>query len=505
MNETSTIIPCPNCGAQLNDAGYCAHCGGQARGFWRDLDLGTPELAMVVMEGLDYYLVLNVAEDVAQQAIEDAYRHRRLLYPHDARYLHPQVARQLGLLEEAWRILGVPQRRALYDQLRQSQHDQTGERAAVRGINCVSCGAAVSSSATFCPACGSQRDVAVGAELGDAPVEYLPNYYETLGLSPLMSIPPAANYDVHGLMRRRRNLLDLMFDDDADVNEQLKPVLVPPSDDQIRLAYLARQRELAFRNDPQAETEVEVAFRVLSHPHRRATYDHLLQAQREQGWTKTRMRALSGLDREARAEIKGVVAVDGEALLQQGKGYLKLNLAGQAVPVLKQACQALPDSAEAHYNYGLALWRSADLISLTAHQLRECVRALERAAELDSRITTTIAPILTMCRGLQSYNDGNTAQAEHLFSELAQCTPSFVPAWRMLAAIALRNGQYETALGYAHQALNIEPSSEPVLLLAMAACWRQAEHQSAYELAARIGALRGNVPAETVLREFGLI
>lgn len=505
MNEASTHIPCPNCGAQLNDAGYCAHCGSQARGFWRDLDLGTPELAAVVMEGLDYYLVLNVAEDVAQQAIEDAYRQRRLLYPHDARYLHPQLARQLGVLEEAWRILGVPQRRKLYDQLRQSQDDNGGERAAIRGLNCASCGAPVAHSASFCPACGAARVLAAAADLGDTPVEHLPNYYETLGLSPLVSAPPTRNYNPHSLTSSKRNLLDLFFGDDEDRDEQFKPVLVPPSDDEIRLAYLGRQRELAFSNDLTAEMEVEVAFRVLSHPHRRATYDHLMQLQREQGWTQNRMRALSGLDREVRAEVKGGVAVDGEALLLQGKGFLKLNLASQAVPVLKQATTALPDSAEAHYSYGMALWRSTDIISLTAHQLRECLDALQRATKLDSRIATTVAPIITMCKGLQAYNDSDAAQAEQVFWELAQRTASFAPAWRMLAAIALRKGQYDAALEHARRALNLEPSSEPVLLLAMAATWRQGNHQSSYELAARIAALRGGVSAETILREFGLI
>jgi Tfp pilus assembly protein PilF len=152
----------------------------------------------------------------------------------------------------------------------------------------------------------------------------------------------------------------------------------------------------------------------------------------------------------------------------------------------------------------MALWRSADIISLTAHQLRECVRVLERAIGLDARITATVAPIITMCKGLQAYNDSNAAQAEHVFWELVQRTPSFAPAWRMLAAIALQRGRYEAALEHARRALSLEPSSEPVLLLAMAASWRQGNHQLAHELAARIGTMRGGVSAETVLREFGL-
>src|SRR3954452_24245512 len=140
MAAQSTMVPCPSCGAALPGDGRCSFCGSQARGFWRELDLGTPELAAAVMQGLDYYLVLGALPHADGPAVAEAYRQARSRFPDDPRWLVPQIARQLGVIEEAWRILGVPLRRELYDHLR-SQNGQTGDQ--VRAIYCQQCGAPV--------------------------------------------------------------------------------------------------------------------------------------------------------------------------------------------------------------------------------------------------------------------------------------------------------------------------------------------------------------------------
>src|SRR3712207_4743202 len=101
MKIIHPAIPCPSCGAMLDLAGHCAYCGGQARGFWSSLDLGAPELAAAIMEGLDYYLVLGVPPHAAPADISAAYYRARSRFPDDPRALVPQLARFLGLLEEA--------------------------------------------------------------------------------------------------------------------------------------------------------------------------------------------------------------------------------------------------------------------------------------------------------------------------------------------------------------------------------------------------------------------
>ena len=140
-NTMNPTIPCPSCGAMLDSSGHCAYCGGQARGFWDDLDLGTPELAAAIMEGMDYYLVLGVPPQAAPTELGVAYRQARSRFPDDPRRLVQQLARYLGLIEEAWRILGVPERREVYDRLRRERPARTLLASEVRTLRCPQCGA----------------------------------------------------------------------------------------------------------------------------------------------------------------------------------------------------------------------------------------------------------------------------------------------------------------------------------------------------------------------------
>lgn len=500
QNDIASTIPCPSCGAPLDRAGHCAHCGSQARGFWHDLDLGTPELAAAVIEGLDYYLVLDAAPGDNHAMLSDAYRRRRVLYPDDPRRLHPQLARQLGLLEEAWRILGHPIRRARYDQLRGARADWPATaQPALRSVSCGTCGAALTRTASFCPACGAVQVLAPNS-IAEQPIDELPNYYDVLGISPRVVRPSAAQWQTRSC--RTSGLLDLLTGDD-DLAD--RAWLEAPGDDDLRLAYVTRQQELLLRNDPQADLSLEVAYRVLSDPPRRAAYDSLMHELRERGWTEQRMRALSALDREVRAELRGGTgSADGTGLLAQGKGLLKLNLPQQAVPVLQRAAQALPDSAEAHYSYGMAIWRSTDLMSCTGHQLRQGIVALQRAALLDPRLDTLVAPYLGVWQGLLAYNDNDLVGAVGHFRATATRYPTFAPAWRMCATAALGQQQPEIALDACRRALALEPDAEPVLLVAIGACWRQGRTDEAVELAARVARLRGSTSPASVLRELGL-
>lgn len=453
------------------------------------------------MDGLDYYLVLDAAPDATQAALSDAYRRRRMLYPDDPRTLHPQLARQLGLLEESWRILGLPDRRAVYDRLRNARAQQSANQPALRSLSCVGCGGALGTASSFCPACGAAQSLPA-TSTPDLPIDQLPNYYDVLGIRPHYVPSPSAQRPAR--KRTSGGLLGLLTGLDDEITSA--PVLTALSSDDLRLAYVTRQHELLLRNDPDADLALEVAYRVLSEPRRRAAYDSLMTELRERGWTEQRMRALSALDREVRAELSGGVSVDGTALLQQGQGLLKLNLSQQAVALLQQAAQALPDSAEAHYSYGMALWRSTDLMSFTGHQLRQGIAALTRAAQLDPRLEAVVAPYLGVWHGLAAYNQDDLAGAEHHFRATAARHPTFAAAWRMCAAAALRQQQYPIVLDACRRAMALDPTSEPVLLLAIAACWRQRQTDDAHDLAAQVARLRGDGKASAagVLRELGL-
>ncbi len=110
---------CPNCGAPLSPQGTCANCGATARGFYQNLDLGRVDIARAVEQGLDYYLLLGLRPDVEQAEIENAYWRTKHQLPTSTARISPQVAQRIGLVEQAGYVLRTPERRRIYDHLRQ--------------------------------------------------------------------------------------------------------------------------------------------------------------------------------------------------------------------------------------------------------------------------------------------------------------------------------------------------------------------------------------------------
>src|SRR5512145_1174659 len=97
--------PCPSCAAPLDEEGICTSCGALARGFFRGLDLGPPQIAQAVANGLDFYRLLGVAPDADVRAVARRYRQLRVLFPDDPSGLAAEPARRLALLERAGRVL----------------------------------------------------------------------------------------------------------------------------------------------------------------------------------------------------------------------------------------------------------------------------------------------------------------------------------------------------------------------------------------------------------------
>src|SRR6478672_9048479 len=118
---------CPSCAAPLDDEGICTSCGALARGFFRGLDLGRPQVAAAVANGLDFYQLLGVAPEVDIRSVARRYRQLRVLFPDDPSSLAAAPARRLELLEHAGRVLTDPRLRRIYEELRNSR---TGSAAA---------------------------------------------------------------------------------------------------------------------------------------------------------------------------------------------------------------------------------------------------------------------------------------------------------------------------------------------------------------------------------------
>src|SRR5258706_175493 len=94
--------PCPSCAAPLDEEGICTSCGALARGFFRDLDLGPPQIAAAVVNGLDFYQLLGVAPEADVRSVARRYRQLPVPVPDDPS--SRRAERQLP----AWRWRGGP-------------------------------------------------------------------------------------------------------------------------------------------------------------------------------------------------------------------------------------------------------------------------------------------------------------------------------------------------------------------------------------------------------------
>lgn len=488
----------------LDSAGHCAYCGGQARGFWADLDLGTPDLAAAVVDGLDYYLVLGVTPQAVPVEIAGEYHRARSRFPDDPRRLMPQVARSLGLIEEAWRILGVPERRVVYDRLRREMLGRTAAGSEVRTLRCSKCGAPFGPNPLLCSACGTARQAEAVPDVA-RPLGDIPDYYEALGLVPrLVRVPGTGS----SRGKVRSGWQDLFDRADGEFSSSEEYTLVPPEPDEVEAAYLRRLEKLVFAADPEAEVTAEVARQVLKDPQRHQAYLSLRQQLSNPAMMKHVLESLAALDREVRSEIAGgpLAAADGAALIAQGRGLLRLNLHHRAVPVLEQACTVAPESAEAQYAYGMALWGSADLFALTGHSLRRIDTAFSAAQRLDPRVAGVVEPYILVTRGMLHFNTGEIAPAVEVLRQATQHHSEFAAGWRALGAALLQQRQFEPAIAACKQALRVEPNNERVLFLLLSAFLQTRQPDRVQAIALLIARLRGaGTTSHDVLREVGLV
>src|SRR5882672_5381001 len=128
---------CPSCAAPLDDEGVCTSCGALSRGFFRGLDLGAPQIAAAVAQGLDFYRLLGVPPAADVRSVARRYRQLRVLFPDDPSGLASEPARRLALLEQAGRVLTDPRLRRIYDELRVS----VGARVTNAVLRCAGCAA----------------------------------------------------------------------------------------------------------------------------------------------------------------------------------------------------------------------------------------------------------------------------------------------------------------------------------------------------------------------------
>ncbi len=496
---------CPSCSAPLDDDGVCTACGALSRGFFRDLDLGTPQIAAAVTRGLDFYRLLDVDRHATIHTIARRYRRLRVLFPDNPSSLAPEPARKLALLEMAGRVLTDPALRAHYDTLR-----ATGAPGVQAGVlRCTACGAPLRTDAPRCAYCGTPHPVeplppAAPPESGPLAAEPA-DYYALLGVAPAHLMGPE-NRPVTHVSPRFRGAHQM-----AGAAAMLR-ASQPPTPEEVDAASYARQRELLLTPGLAPEqrdariTDLEIARRVLRDDRLRDRYDSFWRALRHGRFERGHFEGLRALIDEVRESDTASTAppvAEGAAFLQQGLGLLAAGLPREALQSLQRARAALPQSAEAHAAFVRATLASADPLDLGAHALRQALAAIEAAEHLGAPLPDGPA-LAALCRGLLARDAADGASAEAACLTATQLDPSLGAAWRALAALTLGRGAVEEAASHCHRALAIDPRDERALLMLAGVCLRAQRPAEARVAAERVAALRGpEASADDVLSEIG--
>lgn len=356
----------------------------------------------------------------------------------------------------------------------------------IETLRCPSCNAAVQREQERCSFCGAALPaVAAPPPLPDVPTitgqEAMVDYYALLGVSRPVKFNEHTN--------------------------RLEEIALNPLEVQ-HAAATAQQRIMlgTFASDERVERieQIEIGEWLLVNDRPRRTYDALLAAFMQGDFTAQHVKALDSLHAEARAALGLDGAEDGAQpaeLLQHGKGYLSMGMYREAIAALQRAVAALPDSADAHYAYGLAIMGSDAPTSLSGHLLRQAANSFTTAARLEPRLHDAPA-YATLCQGLLERELGHRERADELLREAVHHKPDLAIAWRVLAGMALQRGDHGRVLDYCRRAVTLDPHDEQAYLLLAASCWRSGNKQYAHDAAQRVARIRGGgTTAEQVLQE----
>ncbi len=505
--------PCPSCGAPLDSDGICTSCGALARGFFRGLDLGAPQVADAVARGLDFYRLLEVASAADTRAIARRYRQLRALFPDNPASLEPAPARRLALLEVAGRTLTDPRLRQIYDQLRSGR----GGHLTTEVVRCSACSAPLAPGAAKCTYCSTPRPAepvaptAPPADAGPPPTEPI-DYYGMFGLTPEHLIPSASR-PISPMTPSAGSVFGMMFGGQSMSRGEIGlQSAEPPSPADVDMAARAREREVLLsagysQQEREARlSEIEIGRRILRDHQWRGQYDALLMRFSRGQFDIRQLDALHQLQMIVRAEIaeergEQIPEAESAPLLRQGLGYLEAGLPREAVEVLRRVVKVLPRSVEAHAAYAHAILASDDPLALGGHVLRQALASLEALEALGPANTQTSA-LATLCRGLLARDLGDAAAAEAHLQQAVQLDGQLAAAWRAGAALALARGEIEEALSACRRALAADPRDERALLMIVGACLRARRRSEARDTAAQIAALRGEGwTADSVLQD----
>ncbi|NXU42386.1 IFIT5 protein, partial [Drymodes brunneopygia] len=221
--------------------------------------------------------------------------------------------------------------------------------------------------------------------------------------------------------------------------------------------YLKNSNEKALRNLQKAEEAIqkhhpgEIARRSLVTWGNYAwIYYHMQRYEEAQTYVSKVENSCKKLSSaHGKIQLPEVYAEQGWAFLRFGRNYF-----ASAKNCFENALKSEPNNPDFNAGYAIAMYRLEYLASRFGDEKASCLKALQRAAELDPN-NTTVAALLAL--ELQQLNRGN--EGEKYIEEGLKKTPDFPIFLRYAANFYRKKGDVDKALEILKKALALTPNS----------------------------------------------
>ncbi|NXH92428.1 IFIT5 protein, partial [Edolisoma coerulescens] len=224
------------------------------------------------------------------------------------------------------------------------------------------------------------------------------------------------------------------------------------------VCHLKNSNEEALRNLKKAEEAVqkhhpgEIARRSLvTWANYAWIYYHMQRYEEAQTYVSKVENSCKNLSGTAHGKIQlpEVCAEQGWASLRFGNHYFE-----RAKNCFENALKSEPDNPDFNAGYAIAMYRLEYLAERCCEEKTSCLKALQRALELNPKNTTIMALLALQLQRLRRANEG-----ERYIEEALQITPDFPVFLRYAAIFYRKKGEVDKALEILKKALALTPKS----------------------------------------------
>ncbi|NXH97588.1 IFIT5 protein, partial [Pachycephala philippinensis] len=223
------------------------------------------------------------------------------------------------------------------------------------------------------------------------------------------------------------------------------------------VCHLKNSNEEALRNLKKAEEAVqkchpgEIARSLVTWGNYAWIYYHMQRYEEAQTYVSKVQNSCKKLSSTAHGKIHlpEIYAEQGWASLRFGGKYYE-----RAKNCFENALKSEPKNPDFNAGYAIAMYRLETLAERYCEEMRPCLEALKRAAELNPKNTTIMALLALELQRLKQANEG-----EKYIEKALQITPDFPLFLRYAASFYRKKGEVDKAVKILKKALALTPKS----------------------------------------------